>query len=510
MKALRNPAMLVSLFALQACSTIDFWPDDQTEQAKQPLANLEQPNTIKPLPFVLRGEVILGHEAQSIQPCGSELQYWLSIDNDKLQQAMHLTHTPYQPMYGEMVGHLETSSQEGFDGDYNARFVVSQINMLSAENPNRCDRPIRPTQAFGNEPFWSLSVESEQLTFQPMGGQKQIMPIITKRIESDRQRYDFSNGQLELNQRSCSDGMSDSLYSWTSTLKMSGKTYQGCATLSNADSSLDWIGQYQATSTQSSGFEIVLDMQSDHGATTTYRYLDGSGDLVERGYWQQLSPNQVQVVMTHHQQQPLLSERLFTRDGDQLTASKEKVGDVVYPIADGGLVLYKNESHSQENRAQIREDAVPSSAAFNPKVDRALREYFKQDNIDAAGSRYRWLTYDLNGDGQQELLVQLDWCGSGGCTLLIFENQQQKWRFNSRITLVNTPLNLGQKSNQGWQDLVLFVRGGGAIPNQHVLRFNNGRYPLNPSVAPTANFDDLSPVQLFSDGLTPHQEGVQL
>ncbi|OLQ93683.1 hypothetical protein BIY21_11240 [Vibrio ponticus] len=510
MKALRNPAMLVSLLALQACSTLDFSSSESESQPSLPLANLEQPNSIQPQPFILRGEVILGHEAQSIQPCGSEQQYWLSIDNDKFNQALRLINTPYQPMYGELIGHLETSSQDGFDGDYNARFVVSKINVLSAENPNRCDRAIQPTQAFGTEPFWSLSVSNSELTFSPMGGQKQILPITSSKIKSDRQRYQFAEGQLELTQRSCSDGMSDSLYGWTSTLTLADQTYQGCATLSNRDQSLNWSGKYQASSTQSSGFSVILEMQPDHGATTTYRYLDGSGDLVERGYWQQLSPQQVQVVMTHHQQQPLLSERLFVRSDEQLTADKEKVGDVVYPIADGGLTLFKTEQNNTHQQKQSRTNAVPSSASFNPKVDRALRDYFSQNNIDAGGTRYRWLTYDLNGDGQDELLTQLDWCGSGGCTLLIFANQQQKWVFNSRMTLVNTPLNLGHKNHQGWQDLVLFVRGGGAVPNQHVLRFNNGSYPLNPSMAPIASFDDISPIQLFSDGLTPHQEGVKM
>lgn len=513
MKALRNPATLVSLFALQACSMFDFGSQQQSTQPTEPLANLEQPSSVTPQTFILRGEVILGHEAQSIQPCGSDKQYWLSIDNDKFKQAMRLVNTPYQPLYGEMIGHLETSSQDGFDGDYNARFVVDKINVLSAENPNRCEQPVQPTRALGNEPFWSLSFTPSALIFQPMDGEKHQLTITSSRIEPNRRRYDFEQGQLELNLRSCSDSMSDTLYGWSSTLNLDGKKYQGCATLSNIDATQDWAGIYQAASTQSSGFSVILEMKNDHSATTTYRYQDGSGDLVERGYWQQLSPSQVQVVMTHHQQQPLLSERLFVRDGYQLTADKEKVGDVIYPIADGGLVLFKSQLSAAESSpppALGNSNAIPSSAQFNPKVDRALRAYFAMHKTDPSGTRYRWLTYDLNGDGQEELLAQLDWCGSGGCTLLIFENHQQQWRFNSRMTLVNTPLNVGQKTNHGWRDLVLFVRGGGAEPNQHVLRYDNISYPLNPSTAPIASFDDISSVQLFSDGLTPHQEGVAL
>lgn len=513
MKALRNPVAIASLLALQACSIFDASPALESTQTTPAKASLDQPNSIKPQTFIMRGEVILGHEVSSIQPCGSEQQYWLSLDNDKFQQGIKLINMPYQPMYGEMIGHLETSGTDGFDADYSARFVVDKVNMLTAENPQRCERKTQNTRAFGTEPFWSLEFTPTHLSFQPMGGAKLDLPITTSRIEPNRRRYDFPQGQLELNLRSCSDGMSDSLYGWSSSLTIDDKRYHGCATLSNADATQSWVGSYQAASTQNSTFSIKLDVKADHTATTTYQYNDGSNDSVERGYWQQLNANQVQVVMTHHQQQPLLSERLFTRDGDMLNASKEKVGDIIYPIADGGLVLFKAnqlEASASKNSANALNQAIPSSAEFNPKVDHALREYFKAENIAPEDTRYRWLTYDLNGDNQPELLVQLDWCGSGGCTLLIFANDKQQWQFNSRITLVNTPLNLGKKTQHSWRDLVLFVSGGGAQPNQHLLRYDGVSYPLNPSVAPVAGLNDISQVQLFSDGLTPHQQGVQM
>lgn len=521
MKALRTPAAIASLMALQACSMFNASPELDPTKSHASNASLDQPSSIKPQSFIMRGEVILGHEVSSIQPCGSEQQYWLSLDNDKFQQSMKLINTPYQPMYGEMIGHLETSGSDGFDADYSARFVVDKVNLLTAENPQRCQRAAQNTRAFGNEPAWSLDFTSSDLSFQPMGGQKQNLTINSSRIEPNRRRYDFDQGQLELNLRSCSDTMSDTLYGWSASLQIDNKRYEGCATLSNDDATKDWVGIYQAASTKNSTFSVRLDLHPDHAATTTYQYQDGSGDSVERGYWQQLNHDQLQVVMTHHQQQPLLSERIFNRNGYQLHAEKEKVGNIIYPIADGGLVLFKSKQQTDATAIdhsvqQVRQPAlkeplaVASSAQFNPKVDRALRDYFTMHNTDPSNTRYRWLTYDLNGDGQPELLAQLDWCGSGGCTLLIFEDHQKQWRFNSRVTLVNTPLNVGHKTQHGWRDLVLFVRGGGAEPNQHVLRYDGISYPMNPSIAPVAGLNDISQVQLFSDGLTPHQQGVQM
>ncbi|WP_394128383.1 COG3650 family protein [Vibrio hepatarius] len=508
MKALRNPVAIVTLLALQACSISTQPSSESTSTA--PAASLDKPATIKPQTFIMRGEVVLGHEVRTITPCGSQQQYWLELPNDRFQQAMSLVRRPYEPLYGEVIGHLETGLTDGFVADYAARFVVDSINILTAENPKRCQQPTNPTRAFGTEPFWSMSFEGNQLAFQKMGEEKQLLELSSSRIESDQRRYQFEGGSLELNQRSCVDNMSDSLYGWSSELELNGVKYQGCATLSNRDGTQGWTGYYQANSTKSSDFSISLQLKHDHTAKTSYSYNNGESDSVETGYWQQLNPEQVQVVMTHHQQQPLLSERLFSRKGEQLTATKEKVGNVIYPIADGGVTLFKNSAEQTLSSQQESPNQIPSSVEFNPKVDKALRNYFASTETDPTGTRYRWLSYDLNGDGNKELITQLDWCGSGGCTLLIFENHQNSWRFNSRITLVSTPINLGVSTNEGWQDMVFFVSGGGAVPNQHILKFDGQQYPLNPSTAPVANYDEISPIQLFSDGLTPHQEGITL
>lgn len=512
MKALQNPAMLASLLAIQACSTTAIKQESSTVK---PQATLDNPSSVKPQTFVMRGQIVLGPEVRSITPCGSQTQYWLDLPQDRFQQGLTLVRSPYAPLYGEVVGHLKSPESDGYSADYTAQFVVDQINILTAENPARCSLPEALTKAFGNEPFWSVSFEQEQIVFSKLGEEKRVLALSSSHIENDERRYQFDGGHLELTQRSCKDGMSDSLYGWTSNLVLDGKTYRGCATLSNHDATQSWSASYQAKATKGTPFSVTMNLKPDHTAQTTYSYLSGEADTVEKGFWQQLNPDQIQVVGTQLQGQPLNSERIYTRDGYELSTKKEKVGDVVYDIADGGMTLFESKqtvSYGEQPASprDLTAEKIPSSADFNPKVDRALREYFRMHKTDPTGTRYRWLTYDLNGDGNKELFAQLDWCGSGGCTLLIFENHEQKWRFNSRISLVRTPINLGKGASESWQDLVLFVSGGGAVPNQHILKHNKISYPLNPSVAPVANYDEISEVQLFSDGLTPHQGGVTL
>ncbi|MGR2664545.1 COG3650 family protein [Vibrio campbellii] len=516
MKALKNPVALATLLVLQACSMQPQQSDADTPTT--PPASLDKPETILPQTFMLRGEVVIGHESQYITPCGSDKQYWLQLSPQQVQRAIALTNEPYQTMYGEVIGHLNPPGVDGFSADFDANFVVEQVNFLTTENPQRCKQTSKPTRVFGNEPSWSASFEGNTLKFQQMGKSTQTLEIESSKLQPRQRTYQLNDGELRMTENLCSDTMSNSVYGWKATLEHGDKTYQGCGMTANVDSTLEWVNTYVATSTQSQGFEVQMTLNSDHSAITKYSYSDGQPPLIERGYWQQLSPSQVQVLMTHHQQQRLMTERLFTREGNQLKAVKEKVGHLVYPIADGGLVLYPatvrnsgtEQPAAERNHDPIGAADIPSSADFNSKVDAAVRNYFFIHQTNPSNNQYRWLTYDLNGDGDEELLVQLDWCGSGGCTLLVFENHEKEWRFNSRMTLVQSPIMLGQQTSHGWRDLIFNVSGGGAAPGQHVMQYTGVSYPINPSLAPKANKEQVSGVRLFSDGISPVRDGVRL
>ncbi|MGR5213138.1 COG3650 family protein [Vibrio rotiferianus] len=516
MKALKNPVAVATLLVLQACSMQPQQSDADTPTT--PPASLDKPETILPQTFMLRGEVVIGHESQYITPCGSDKQYWLQLSPQQIQRAVAITNEPYQTMYGEVIGHLNPPGVDGFSADFDANFVVEQVNFLTTENPHRCHHANKPTRIFGNEPSWAASFEGNTLKFQQMGKPSETLEIDSSKLQPRQRTYQLDTGKLRMTENLCSDTMSNSLYGWKATLEHDGNTYQGCGMAANVDSTLEWVNTYVATSTQSQGFEVQMTLNSDHSAITRYSYSDGQPPLIERGYWQQLSPSQVQVMMTHHQQQRLVSERLFTRKNNQLKATKEKVGNVVYPIADGGLVLYPatvrnsgtEQPAAERNNNPIGAADVPSSADFNSEVDAAVRNYFFIHQTNPSNNQYRWLTYDLNSDGDEELLVQLDWCGSGGCTLLVFENHKKEWRFNSRMTLVHSPIMLGHQTSHGWRDLIFNVSGGGATPNQHVMQYTGVSYPINPSLAPTASKEQVSGVRLFSDGISPVREGVRL
>ncbi len=381
MKVMKNPVTWLVAVALQGCvATTQTLP-----QTEHPPATLDEPLSIHPQTFIMRGQVVVGHESRTFTPCGSQQQYWLDLSPELALEAQGLATRPYQILYGELIGHLTVPSQTGYNADFTARFVVDQVNMITAENPERCDQPLHSTRAFGNEPFWSATFEKNQIQYTAMGSDAQWLNIDARRITPNARDYQLSakttQGTLQLNKENCSDGMSNAIYGWESKLNLNNNRYTGCAAVANQDPTLNWHGLYLANSTQNSGFSVSLALNHDHSAITTYSYSDDTPSIVEQGFWQQLNANQVQVVMTRHQQQYLVSERIFTLDNGKLIAEKEKVGNVIYPIANGGLVLFKaNQEQAQRNSAAPADHTAQQTSQgdqLDQNADRMIHEGVK-------------------------------------------------------------------------------------------------------------------------------------
>ncbi len=97
---------------------------------------------------------------------------------------------------------------------------------------------------------------------------------------------------------------------------------------------------------------------------------------------------------------------------------------------------------------------------------------------------------DLRGDGTKETLVYLngrDWCGSGGCHLLVLVPQGSSFKIVSRIPITRPPIRILPTRSHGWSDLGVTVAGGG-IMRAYVakLPFNGVRYAENPTMPPAS------------------------
>ena len=99
--------------------------------------------------------------------------------------------------------------------------------------------------------------------------------------------------------------------------------------------------------------------------------------------------------------------------------------------------------------------------------------------IDPSDRKFQYHSADLNADGFDEHFILFSspyFCGSGGCNLLILDKSLS---LVTEITLVNPPVLLDSRTNDGWKDLILWSNG-----DYHRMKFNlkEKSYPTNPSV----------------------------
>ena len=126
------------------------------------------------------------------------------------------------------------------------------------------------------------------------------------------------------------------------------------------------------------------------------------------------------------------------------------------------------------------------------RLDRFLGAYFNASAGDDGDPPTR-MTYlsaatDLNADNVDETLVYLtsrDFCGSGGCTLLILTPREDSYRVVTRTTMVRLPIRVLDATSNGWRNLSVTVQGGGIVePYEAELAFDGDSYPTNPSMPP--------------------------
>ncbi len=89
------------------------------------------------------------------------------------------------------------------------------------------------------------------------------------------------------------------------------------------------------------------------------------------------------------------------------------------------------------------------------------------------------------GDLALAYLVGPDWCGSGGCNLLILRRGSNTWTTVGNVSRVRPPVRLLTTSSQGLPDIGVTVSGGGGPPAYEArLSFDGQTYPRFPSEEP--------------------------
>jgi heat shock protein HslJ len=143
-------------------------------------------------------------------------------------------------------------------------------------------------------------------------------------------------------------------------------------------------------------------------------------------------------------------------------------------MADGGIWVWEPDS------------GLPPTAARDTALELALLKAtpaYNRAMLEAQGpgdtARYAYARVDLNGDGREEVFAYpmgSVFCGTGGCTMMLFTPSTSGYRLVSRIPISRPPVVVLEQRSRGWRDFVRLESGGGA-PSAFVRhRFNGSKY----------------------------------
>lgn len=121
----------------------------------------------------------------------------------------------------------------------------------------------------------------------------------------------------------------------------------------------------------------------------------------------------------------------------------------------------------------------------------AVSEWLQQEG-GSVNSRYEFTRVDLNRDGRREGLVLMqsphqEWCMEYGCTLFIFQAQEEGFSFLSEISPIRGPMTVAEGSTNGWRDIIAYISGRDLADARNVaLAFDGRSYPQQPAFLPAA------------------------
>lgn len=119
---------------------------------------------------------------------------------------------------------------------------------------------------------------------------------------------------------------------------------------------------------------------------------------------------------------------------------------------------------------------------------------------------------DLNADGKEDVLALMNgksgYTGSGGATMFVLKGTADGFESLGKISVVNEPIYARKSVHNGFRDLLVGVRGGGAKPGLAALEFDGTKFPASPGEA-TATAEDGDEI-LFAEPTPPFDQKEEL
>src|SRR5690606_14549361 len=144
--------------------------------------------------------------------------------------------------------------------------------------------------------------------------------------------------------------------------------------------------------------------------------------------------------------------------------------------------------HCDRSKILIMKILIPASLAIcgligctSTAVNPSSLALAVADATQEEAASYKSAYVDLNGDGKDDAVVLLsgnNWCGSGGCTMLVFRNVSTGYALVSRSTVTREPVVGSAVVSHSWKVLMVATKGVGDA----LMRSDGSAYPGMPSV----------------------------
>ncbi|MGV3580496.1 hypothetical protein [Brevundimonas sp.] len=126
---------------------------------------------------------------------------------------------------------------------------------------------------------------------------------------------------------------------------------------------------------------------------------------------------------------------------------------------------------------------APAAQTNDPTLGTAIATVLGEN---AASTR---IAMKIVGEGEGRIalvyLVGMNWCGTGGCNLVILRPGPTGWEQIGNVGRVSNPVRLLTTSSHGLPDIGVTVSGGGGPPAYEAkLSFDGRAYPRFPSDEP--------------------------
>lgn len=505
---LKGPTMkAISLISLISLPML--WSCAQTPKSTPPAPVIVETAMPERVPFSqvletnFRGQLALGEGEAWFTPCGFKDSFPLTYGEDLRMIYNKISPKAFEPTYIEFAGEIVPSTNQT-----DASIRVDRVHhMALSKTSPQCTKAVTGFhfKAHGDTPYWNALVAGQNLTFTTQSSSQKYDINLSKFETTQRNNITAvgKNGfllQLNINPGHCYSNNGRVYWGYQAKANAAWDKYQGCAEPAWPEVDETIIGNYMGNKLHYGQTILDLALNDDYSATLITQTQQGR--KTESGFWKSNNPAEVSLFLTQSSGKPIAKEIIFSRDGLALVASQTNNSGTVTKYQNnafqldkmsGGQVLtfmpQKQPKQRQFNAANI------NPTGLDRTVQKAVTEYFRYHRTNPGNTKFNSVKYDLNGDGIDDAIVQLNWCSKQGCVLLVFQGTAKGYQFLSRTENVASPIVVGQTAQYDWLTLYSQVSG-----SWRSLYYNGVSYPGNTKGLTSSKVDNSTGVVLFSSG----------